>query len=87
MKAVASVLLVLTLVPLSACGPKVNDPAEVQAVKQTMETYAKASSPRTPGFGRNDDGQDSLLRAALPSDDWQGRGREVSHDGLRAVRR
>ena len=41
MKAVASVLLMLALVPLSACGPKVNDPADVQAVKQTMETYAK----------------------------------------------
>jgi len=41
MKAVSSVLLMLALVPLSACGPKVNDPADVQAVKQTMEAYAK----------------------------------------------
>jgi ketosteroid isomerase-like protein len=41
MKAVSSVLLMLALVPLSACGPKVNDPADVRAVKQTMEAYAK----------------------------------------------
>jgi ketosteroid isomerase-like protein len=42
MKAVSSVLLVLALVPLSACAPKVNHPADVQAVKQTMEAYTKA---------------------------------------------
>ncbi len=41
MKAVSSLLLVLALVPLSACAPKVNDPADVQAVKQTMEAYTK----------------------------------------------
>jgi ketosteroid isomerase-like protein len=41
MKAVSSVLLVLALVSLSACAPKVNDPADVQAVKQTMEAYTK----------------------------------------------
>jgi len=41
MKAVSSVLLVLALVWLSACAPKVNDPADVQAVKQTMEAYTK----------------------------------------------
>ena len=41
MKAVSSVLLVFALVPLSACAPKVNDPADVQAVKQTMEAYTK----------------------------------------------
>jgi ketosteroid isomerase-like protein len=41
MKAVSSVLLVLALVLLSACAPKVNDPADVQAVKQTMEAYTK----------------------------------------------
>ena len=41
MKAVSSALLVLALVPLSACAPKVNDPADVQAVKQTMEAYTK----------------------------------------------
>jgi ketosteroid isomerase-like protein len=42
MKAVSSVLLVLALVPLSACAPKVNDPADIQAVKQTIEAYTKA---------------------------------------------
>ena len=41
MKAVSSVLLVLALAPLSACASKVNDPADVQAVKQTMEAYTK----------------------------------------------
>jgi ketosteroid isomerase-like protein len=41
MKAVSSMLLVLALVPLSACAPKVNNPADVQAVKQTMEAYTK----------------------------------------------
>ena len=41
MKAVSPVLLVLALVPLSACAPKVNDPADVQAVKQTMDAYTK----------------------------------------------
>jgi len=41
MKAVSSVLLVLALVSLSACAPKVNDPADVQSVKQTMEAYTK----------------------------------------------
>ena len=41
MKAVSSVLLLLALVSLSACAPKVNDPADVQAVKQTMEAYTK----------------------------------------------
>lgn len=39
MRTVLSV--VLALVPLSACAPKVNDPADVQAVKQTMEAYTK----------------------------------------------
>ena len=44
MKTIAPLLLVLTLVPLAACAPKVNDPADVQAVTQTMEDYFKASS-------------------------------------------
>ncbi len=39
MKTVLALVLVLALVPLSACAPKVNDPADVQAVKQTMEAY------------------------------------------------
>lgn len=34
-------LLALT-VALSACAPKVNDPADIQAVKQTVEVYTKA---------------------------------------------
>jgi len=44
MKMIAPLLLVLTLVPLASCAPKVNDPADVQAVTQTMEDYFKASS-------------------------------------------
>src|SRR5512139_2627408 len=42
MKTVVSLLLVLALVPLAACAPKVNDPADVQAVKQSVEAFAKA---------------------------------------------
>jgi len=38
---VLSVVSVLALVSLSACAPKVNDPADVQAVQQTMEAYTK----------------------------------------------
>jgi ketosteroid isomerase-like protein len=41
MKATLPVLLVSVLALLSACAPKVNDPADVQAVKQTMEAYTK----------------------------------------------
>ncbi len=41
MKAVLSGVLVLALVSLPACAPKVNDPGDVQAVKQTMEAYTK----------------------------------------------
>jgi uncharacterized protein (TIGR02246 family) len=42
MKTVVSLLLVLALVPLAACAPKANDPADIQAVKQTVEAFAKA---------------------------------------------
>jgi ketosteroid isomerase-like protein len=42
MKRLASILLVTALAPLTACAPKVNDPADIQAVKQTVEAYAKA---------------------------------------------
>jgi len=42
MKAVLSGIVVLALAMLSACAHKVNDPADVQAVKQTMEAYTKA---------------------------------------------
>jgi len=41
MKTVASVLLVSALLLLTACAPKLNDPADVQALKQTMEAYTK----------------------------------------------
>jgi ketosteroid isomerase-like protein len=41
MKTTLPVLLVSVLVLLSACAPKANDPADVQAVKQTMEAYTK----------------------------------------------
>jgi uncharacterized protein (TIGR02246 family) len=40
--AVFSATLALALLPLSACAPKVNDPADIQAVKQTVEAFAKA---------------------------------------------
>jgi uncharacterized protein (TIGR02246 family) len=42
MKATLSLLLVLALVPLAACAPKVNDPADIQAVTSTVEAFAKA---------------------------------------------
>ena len=42
MKTIVSLLLVLALVPLAACAPKVNDPADIQAVTQTVEAFAKA---------------------------------------------
>jgi len=42
MKTIPSVLVVSVLVLLSACAPKVDNPADVQAVKQTMEAFSKA---------------------------------------------
>ena len=42
MRTAVSVLLVLALVPLAACAPKVNDPADIQAVTQTVEAFARA---------------------------------------------
>jgi len=42
MKTVLPGVFVLALVSLSACAPKVNDPADIQAVKQTVEAYGKA---------------------------------------------
>ena len=42
MKTVLSATLALALLALSACAPKVNDPADIQAVKQTVEAFTKA---------------------------------------------
>jgi ketosteroid isomerase-like protein len=42
MKTIYSVMLLSVLLLLSACAPKVNVPADVQAVKQTMEAFSKA---------------------------------------------
>lgn len=42
MKTVLSVVLVLALVPLSACAPKVNEPADVQAVRAASVTWDTA---------------------------------------------
>ena len=42
MKSIASVVLVSAALLLTACAPKVNDPADIQAVKQTVEAYGKA---------------------------------------------
>ena len=42
MKTPLALSLVLALAFASACAPKVNDPAAVQAVKQSVETFAKA---------------------------------------------
>jgi len=42
MRTTSSVFVVSLLMLLSACAPKVNDPADVQAVKQTVEAYTKA---------------------------------------------
>jgi uncharacterized protein (TIGR02246 family) len=42
MKTVFSLALVLVLAFAAACAPKVNDPSDVKAVKQTVESFAKA---------------------------------------------
>jgi len=42
MRMIASVLLVSVLVLLSACGPTVNDPTDVQAIKDASLTFDKA---------------------------------------------
>ena len=42
MKTPLALSLVLVLAFASACAPKVDDPADVQAVKQSVETFAKA---------------------------------------------
>jgi ketosteroid isomerase-like protein len=42
MKKTVLALLALAVACAAACAPKVNDPADVQAVKQTVEAFAKA---------------------------------------------
>ena len=42
MKRLSSLVLVAALAFASACAPKANDPADVKAVKQTVESFAKA---------------------------------------------
>ena len=42
MKKTALALLALAVMCAAACAPKVNDPADVEAVKQTVEAFAKA---------------------------------------------
>jgi len=42
MKSIAAIVPAVLLVLLSACAPRVNDPADVQAVRQTMNEFSKA---------------------------------------------
>jgi len=42
MRQIRLTAVVLALAVLAACAPKVNDPADIQAVKQTVEAFAKA---------------------------------------------
>ena len=44
MKRIPSLLLALSLLTAAACAPKVNDPADVQAIRQLMDGYFKAAS-------------------------------------------
>ena len=44
MKTVLSLVLALALVPLSACAPKVNDPADMQAMKDMQAVWDKAAN-------------------------------------------
>ena len=84
MKAVSSVLLVFALVPLSACAPKVNDPADVQAVKQTMEAYTKGIVAKdAPASVAMMTDKTAYFEPHLPGDDRQGRGGEAPPDDLR----
>ena len=46
MKTLCSLALVLALATASACAPKVNDPADVQAIKDLMDGYFKAASAK-----------------------------------------
>ena len=46
MKTMCSLALVIALAAASACAPKVNDPADVQAIRQLMDGYFKAASAK-----------------------------------------
>jgi uncharacterized protein (TIGR02246 family) len=46
MKTISSIALVLALATASACAPKLNDPADVQAIKQLMDGYFKAANAK-----------------------------------------
>ena len=48
MKTITAALLVLALALASACGPRVDDPADVQAITQLMEGYFKSASAKDP---------------------------------------
>jgi len=43
MKTICSLVVALVLLSVSACGPKVSDPADVQAIKDLMDGYFKAA--------------------------------------------
>jgi uncharacterized protein (TIGR02246 family) len=46
MKTISAVLLAIALTLTSACAPKVNDPADVQAIKKLMDGYFKAANAK-----------------------------------------
>jgi uncharacterized protein (TIGR02246 family) len=46
MKTMTSLALVLALAAASACAPKVNDPADVQAIKNLMDGYFAAANAK-----------------------------------------
>jgi len=46
MKKVSALALVLALALASACSPKVNDPADAQAIKELMDGYFKAANAK-----------------------------------------
>jgi uncharacterized protein (TIGR02246 family) len=46
MKTIPACVLVLAFALTSACAPKVNDPADIEAIKQLMDGYFKAASAK-----------------------------------------
>jgi len=48
MKTILPLVIALALMPTPACAPKVNDPADVQAIKTLMDGYYKAASAKDP---------------------------------------